>query len=254
MTLVGMEQRWWWWWCGVTQSESFPGSGLEDSYKLYAVICWFKINPDHVCKVTGRCWKVNANICVLKKVSLVGRDLANYPVVCSRWAGICSQCKMIYMCIIEVISQCLGDLRASAGRQCCQEGDCVLPRAVQSRTALITLKRAALPTHHLNMLLPAGKHSGPSLLVTAAAGLVSEPAALGCTKPHACNFHCMSSCNLRAKVARVSMVWRLTVGNLTAPPIAHLAPSFCPPCLEFFSSRFWSFSMFILLWHFASHE
>lgn len=100
MTLVGIEQRWWWW-CGVTQSEFFPGSGLEDSYKLYAVICWFKINPDHVCKVTGRCWKVNANICVLKKVSLVGRDLASYPLVCSRWAGICSQCKMIYVCIIK---------------------------------------------------------------------------------------------------------------------------------------------------------
>lgn len=65
----------------------------------------------------------------------------------------------------------------------------------------------------------------------------------------ACNFHCMSTCNLRAKVASVSMVWRLTVGNLTAPPIAHLAPSFCPPWLEFFLSRFHSLSMFILHWH-----
>lgn len=60
----------------------------------------------------------------------------------------------------------------------------MLPRAVQSRTALVTLKRGALPTHHQNMLLPAGKHRGPSLLVTAAASLVSEPAALGCTSPN----------------------------------------------------------------------
>lgn len=103
-TLAGMEQRWWW--CGVTQFESFLGSGSDESYKLYAVISWFKINPYRVCKVTGRCWKANANICALKKVFLVGRDLANYPLVCSHWARICSERKMIYVCITkEVISQ-----------------------------------------------------------------------------------------------------------------------------------------------------
>lgn len=178
-TLAGTEQRWWR--CGVTQSESFPGSGSEDSYKLYAVICWFKINPGYVCKVTGRCWKANANICALKKVSLVGRDLANYRLVCSRWAGIWSQRKMIYVCIIkEVTSQCLGDPRA---RLCCQEGGWKLSRAGQSRTAPVTLKRGALPVHHLNMLLSAGKHQGSLLLVPAAASLVSEPPAC-CPSPN----------------------------------------------------------------------
>lgn len=178
-TLAYTEQRWWQ--CGVTQSESFPGSGSKDSYKLYALICWFKINPDHVCKVTGRCWKANDNICALKKVSLVGRDLANYPLVCSRWAGIWSQHKMIYMCIIKaVISQCLGNPRAPAGRLCCQEVGWRLPRAVQSQTVPVTLKRGALPMRHLKMLLPAGEHQEPSLLVTAAASLVSEAAASGC--------------------------------------------------------------------------
>lgn len=106
------------WQCGVTQSEFLPGSGSEKSYKLYTVIFCFKINPDRVCEVTGRCWKANGNICALKKVSFVGWDLANYPIMSSLWAGICSQHKMICMCITEeIIPQCTGDPRSvCAGR------------------------------------------------------------------------------------------------------------------------------------------
>lgn len=182
MTLAGMVQRCWW--CGVTQSESFPGSGSEDSYKLYAVICWFKINPDHVCKVTGRCWKANANICALKKVWLVSREPANYPLMCSCWAGIWSQCKMIYVYNKRSHLSVPRWPQAPVGRLCCQEGGWRLPGAVQRRTALVTLKRGALPMHHLNMLFPARKHQGPLLLVTAAASLVSEPTVSGCPSPN----------------------------------------------------------------------
>lgn len=93
-----------------------------------------------MCKVTGRCWKVNSNICVLEKVSFVGWDLANYPIMCDLWAGICGQHKTIWMCIVQevtfwVITQCPGDPRALAVSQCCQERSWRLSAAVQGRTA-----------------------------------------------------------------------------------------------------------------------
>lgn len=245
-TLAGTEQRWWR--CGVTQSESFPGSGSEDSYKLYAVICWFKINPGCVCKVTGRCWKANANICALKKVSLVGRDLANYRLVCSRWAGIWSQRKMIYVCIIkEVTSQCLGDPRAPAvlpgGRlkaaQGCAEQDCT--SHFEKRCFACAPPKYAAFCREASGILAAGPCCCKPCL-WAPCMMLSFP------KPCACGLHRVSTWNLRAKAARVRAAWRLTVGSIVAPSVTHLAPSFCPPCLESFSSRFCSFSMFIFLW------
>lgn len=207
----------------MIRSESFPGSGLEDSYKLYAVIWWFKINPDCGCKVTSRCWKANANICALKKALLVAGDLAYCPLVCSLWAGIWSQCKLIHMCIIkEAISQWPWDpswqVMLPGGRLTSAQG---CTSHFEKRCFA-----CASPTY-------AGKHQGPSLLVTAAARLVSEPTVrLSFPQLWAYGLHHVSTWNLWSKVARLRVLWRLAVGSVIAPPIKHLAPPFCPPALN----------------------
>lgn len=246
MTLAGMVQRCWW--CGVTQSESFPGSGSEDSYKLYAVICWFKINPDHVCKVTGRCWKANANICALKKVWLVGREPANYPLMCSCWAGIWSQCKMIYVYNkrnhLSVPRwpqgpswQAVppgGRLKAAQG---CAEQDCT--GHFEKRCFAYAPPKHAVSCTEASGTLAAG-HCRCKPCLWAHCVRLSYP------KPCGCGLHHVSTWHLRARAGRVRVVWRLTVRSVMALSVACLAPSFCPLYLESFSSTFCR--MFNFLW------